>query len=131
MPSWLARLLTLGARWGHCGIYDVERGVVIEALLIRGVVETPIETWYSRYPYYTQVGIDCPDADKALNFARLQVGKPYDYLGAFSVPWRTSWNDLLRWYCSELVEAALAAGGRLRWRLTKHGISPTESWLVL
>jgi hypothetical protein len=43
----------------------------------------------------------------------------------------TAWDNPARWYCSELLEASLAAGGRLRWRLSKRGISPMESWMVL
>lgn len=131
LPSWLTRMLTGGARWSHCGILDVERQVVIEALMWRGVVETPLAHWMLRYPRWERVDITCPNAINALAFARAQRGKGYDYLAVIGVPWRTAWDNPARWYCSELVEAALAAGGRLRWRLTKRGVSPMESWLVL
>lgn len=131
LPSWLTRMFTGGARWSHCGILDHERGVVIEALMFKGVVETPLATWMLRYPSWEQVQIDCPAPGLALGFAREQVGKGYDYLAVVGVPWRTAWDRPDRWYCSELVEAALAAGGRLRWRLSKRGVSPMESWLVL
>lgn len=131
LPSWLTRMLTGGARWSHCGILDHERGVVIEALMFRGVVETPLVDWLLRYPSWEQVAIDCPWPSAALAFAREQVGKGYDYVAVIGVPWRTAWDSPRRWYCSELLEAALAKGGRLRWRLDKRGVSPMESWLVL
>lgn len=131
LPSFLTRFFTGGARWSHCGVYDLSRGVVIEALMFKGVVETPIDVWKKRYPSWEMVRIKCPDELEALNFARAQFGKPYDYIAAFGVPWRTSWDNPNRWYCSELVEAALKAGGRQRWRLEKRGVSPMESWLVL
>lgn len=131
LPSFLTRFFTGGSRWSHCGIVDAERGVVIEALMFRGVVETPMQQWRRRYPSFELVYTACPDPAAALAFARAQVGQRYDYWAAFGVPWRTSWDDPRRWYCSELLEAALAAGGRLRWRLTKRGVSPMESWMVL
>ena len=131
IPSFLTRLFTGGARWSHCAVADEERGVFIEALMFKGVIETPFATWMLKYPSYEVVKIDCPAPITAMNFARAQVGKGYDYLGAVGVPWRTPWHFENRWYCSELVEAALQHGGRLRWRLTKRGVSPMESWLVL
>lgn len=131
LPSWLTRMLTGGARWSHCAILDQSRGVAIEALMFRGVVETPLAHWILRYPSYEVVQIACPVPALAMDFARQQVGKGYDYLGAFGVPWRSPWHHPGRWYCSELVEAALAHGGRLRWRLEARGVSPMESWLVL
>lgn len=131
LPSFLTRFFTGGARWSHCGVVDLERGVIIEAQVWRGVIETPLDEFEAHYPSTEIVRIDCPFPEHALAFARTQVGKPYDYLGAVGVPWRTRWDDPARWYCSELVEAALAAGGRLRWRLDKRGVSPMESWMVL
>lgn len=131
LPSFLTRFFTGGARWSHCGIYDVERGVVIEALMFKGVVETSLNTWCNRYPSHHFVEIDCPNPELGLAYARSQVGKPYDYLAALGVPWRTSWDNPNRWYCSELLEAALDWAGRRRWRLEKRGISPMESWIVL
>lgn len=131
IPSFIARFFTGGARWSHCGIYDPERNTVIEALMFRGVVETPFAEWLMRYPSLERVEIACPNPDVALNFARAQLGKGYDYLAIIGVPWRTAWDNPARWYCSELLEAALAEGGRRRWRLEKRGISPMESWMVL
>lgn len=131
LPSFITRFFTGGARWSHCGIVDYERDVVIEALMFRGVVETRLAQWMLRYPSFTRVEIACPVPALALDFARRQVGSGYDYLAALGVPWRTPWDHPGRWYCSELVEAALAHGGRLRWRLQKRGVSPMESWMVL
>jgi uncharacterized protein YycO len=131
LPSFIARFFTGGARWSHCGLLDVERNVVIEALMFKGVVETPLAHWMLRYPSWERAAIACPNAAGAQAFARAQVGKGYDYLAVLGVPWRTAWDNPARWYCSELIEAALAAGGRQRWRLEKRGVSPMESWMVL
>lgn len=129
IPSFLTRFFTGGARWSHCGL--IVGGDVIEALMFKGVVATPINEWIKRYPSYERVAIECPNPAAAKWFALKQVGKGYDYKAVIGVPWRSPWNHEHRWYCSELVEAALAAGGRLRWRLEKRGVSPMESWLVL
>lgn len=131
IPSFIARFFTGGARWSHCGILDAGRCVVIEALMFKGVVEVPLAEWLLRYPSWEEVQINCPSPSAAMSFARQQVGKGYDYLAAIGVPWRTDWDNPARWYCSELLEASLAAGGRRRWRLEKRGISPMESWMVL
>lgn len=129
LPSFVTRFLTGGARWSHCAIVD--GGHMIEALMLKGVVSTPAGQWASKYPSYDLVQIECPNPDAALTFARDQIGKGYDYLGAIGVPWRAPWHDPRRWYCSELLEAALSVGGRRRWRLEARGVSPMESWLVL
>lgn len=131
LPSFLTRIFTGGARWSHCAIYDAERLEVIEALTFKGVVATPLEEWFQRYPSHQFVEIACENPALGLAFARAQIGKPYDYLAALGVPWRTRWDDPRRWYCSELLEAALDWAGRRRWRLEKRGVSPMESWMVL
>jgi hypothetical protein len=64
-------------------------------------------------------------------WTKAQIGKGYDYAGALGVPFRSHWQDDSCWHCGELIEAALAAGGRMRWRDTKAAISPQESWDVL
>ena len=127
--SEVARLATGNAKWSHCGI--VVGDFVVEARMWFGVVGTPFADWKSRCPHYELATVECPDPKAAEDFAWAQLGKPYDYLGAFSVPFRTHWQDPERWYCSELVEAALIAGGRQRWRDTRSSISPQESWDVL
>jgi uncharacterized protein YycO len=127
--STLARLVTGNAKWSHCGI--VVGDYVIEARLYYGVVGTPINEWKKRCPHFEMVDVECANPDAAHAFAREQVGKGYDYAGAFSVPFRTHWQHPSHWYCSELVEAALYAGGRNRWRDTKQAISPQESWDVV
>lgn len=122
------RFMTGGALWSHCGLVVGDN--VVEAL-IKGVTLTPLTEWKARYPRYDLVEIECPDPEAAEQFAIAQVGKAYDWLGCIGAPWRAHWQDPNRWYCSELVEAAVAAGGRHRWRREKNGISPMDSWNVL
>lgn len=131
LGSFITRLFTGASRWSHCAIVDLHHNVVIEAVLFRGVVETPLVRWLDKYPSHEFVEIECPHPDAAIEFASAQVGKRYDYLGALGAPFRAPWGRNGRWYCSELLESALAAGGRRRWRLDRRGVSPAESYMVL
>lgn len=131
LPSFLTRALTGGANWSHCAAYDWERDIFIEALMFKGVVETPAAEWMARYPSTEVIRIACPQPQKALAFWREQVGKGYDYPGAFSVPFRANWQDDGRWYCSEKLEAGVARGGNPRFHQSDHGVSPHESWNTL
>jgi hypothetical protein len=53
---------------------------------------------------------------KFFAFCKLQMGKPYDVLdiAAFAVGYRRDWRDTDKWFCSELVEAAVEASGFYR-----------------
>ena len=41
------------------------------------------------------------------NVLRDEMGKPYDYIGAYGLAWQRDWEDDSRWYCSELLAWAL------------------------
>lgn len=123
-------LLTKGDTWSHCGVYHPEYGV-IEALTKPGVVPTPLDEWVATYPVFVFLRIAVPDPAAALAFAVDQIGTPYDFGGAFGAflePWRTDWHNPNAWYCSELVEAVIEAGGRRRFREEKGSIRPMESY---
>lgn len=135
LPLTVTKLMTSGDVWSHCGVVapdpESQKIVVVEALMFKGVVKTPIEEWKARYPTFSFVGIDCPDPAAGEEFAIEHAGKKYDYLGMLGAPWRISWDDPERWYCSELVEACVVAAGRNRWRPGKRGIRPMETFLAL
>jgi hypothetical protein len=136
LPLTATKLMTSGDVWSHCGIvvpgeFNEQERFVVEALMFKGVVKTPIDEWMDRYPTFTFVDIECPRPLDGEKFALDQVGHGYDYMGMIGAPWRSSWDDPKRWYCSELLEAALKEAGRNRWREGKRGIRPMESWLVM
>ncbi len=116
--------------WSHCAVIDGV--IVIEALGRRGrVVETPLHEAIERASACEIVEVGCWDPDAALAFARSTVGKPYDWSGLFGFALRErDWQRPDRWYCSEHVEATLAAGGRHRWRPGMHGVSPNQSYFA-
>lgn len=53
------------------------------------------------------------DVDRAAfrTFLKNQVGKKYDWLGAFGLPFRVKTENKKRWFCSELVFKAFAFAG--------------------
>ena len=120
-------------RWGsvsHVGTLTPD-GTVIEALWDRGVVETPLPEFRDRYSRLVFVDTVVPDAVAGLQFARAQLGLPYDRKAIFGNLCRHSWQDPGAWHCAELREAILAAAGRPRFREQTWRISPNQSLMVL
>lgn len=65
-----------------------------------------------------EVTYNVPDAEAGLAWARTQVGKPYDWRGAFGlalVPTR-NWMEPDKWFCFELAAATLVQAGRQDFR---------------
>lgn len=126
LGSIVTRSVDPGARWGHTAFFDRERGVMNEALLFKGVVETDIEEWLDHYPSFQFFAVDVKDARAGTDWQREQLGKGYDYLGATSVPGRNSWQDPHRWYCSEKDGYSLIVAGRNWIRDPQRGIHPHD-----
>lgn len=129
LGSVLVRASSWGGHWGHCGIVTPQ-GTVIEALALGGVVETSRHAFEARATRFEAVEVACPDPDEAIRFARGQIGKPYDWGAILGMVAREPWASRNRWFCSELVEAAIAAGGRRRFRIDAHRITPHQSYIV-
>ena len=62
----------------------------------------------SSYKQVERYEVDAPDS--VIDFAKNQIGKPYDWWGVlnFLAPNR-DWQDPSKWFCSELVAASFAA----------------------
>ena len=56
--------------------------------------------------------VDLPDAagNAILNWARAQIGKPYDYYSLLGIVMRRDWQRPDAWFCSEYVAAAFLKG---------------------
>lgn len=61
---------------------------------------------YSRIERFTADGID-----EAYEWARTQIGKPYDFSAILGMALNRNWRDEDRWFCSELVAAAFEHAG--------------------
>jgi uncharacterized protein YycO len=101
--SLLIKLFTL-SWWSHCAILDGD--FVIDATLASGVRRIPYREWEEHYTYHEAVNFPCANKDKAIEFARAQVGKSYDWLGILSFIFRKNYEDTSKWFCSELVAEA-------------------------
>lgn len=131
LGSFLIRAFTWGSQWSHAGIWDVERDHVIEASASHGVVATPVSEFLEKASEAEIVAIDCPRPELALQYAREQIGKPYDWGAIFGIVFREPWYSDEKWFCFELVEAALMAGGRQRFRKDSNRITGNLSYLTL
>ncbi|MCK4394057.1 VWA domain-containing protein [Candidatus Bipolaricaulota bacterium] len=112
----------LGERAGHVGLY-VGGGRVIEALKV-GVRETSIATWDERTEaMLLDVSATFEVREEAVDFARGQLGKPYDFNWTQKNP---DYNEP-RWYCSELVWAAyFNQGVNLEYTPDQWAVTPSE-----
>lgn len=115
--------------WSHEGIVTPE-GTVIDARMAYGVCERPIDELLAEVSKWAYREWPVPDERAALAWARAQVGKRYDYLGALGMGLRRDWGDPACLLCSEVVEGALQAGGRHRWAHHVERVTPQLSWMV-
>jgi uncharacterized protein YycO len=128
LASLLLRTVTWSS-WSHCAIVTPE-GTVIEAAAPHGVIERSRATFLAGVSKFSEKTIDLPDDAAAIAWARAQIGKPYDWLGALGLAFHREWDNPERWWCSELVEGAAAAGRRPRFVSNAGRVTPQHSWMV-
>lgn len=102
--SLLIRLVTW-SRWHHGAVVTPDGQFVIESVVKKGVVKTPIQEFRKRYSTIDFFTIDCDDK-KAFKFLNAQIGKSYDYSAASSLLFKILPNHEDKWYCFELIAAA-------------------------
>lgn len=128
LGSLLLRFATWSS-WSHVGIVTPDQ-TVIEAAAFHGVVERPLDEFIAGVSRYSVRIIDVPDEAAAIEWARSQVGKGYDWAGVIGLGLRREWDQPQAWFCSELLEAAAAAGGRRRFVHQARRVTPQHSWMV-
>lgn len=130
--SLLIRAAQWWAPWSHVGVLDEERGQVIEARMLHGVIATPAAEFLARYTATERVDVQCPNPAAGLQWARCQVGAGYDY-GAVArfVSKALGRDHALRHHCVELAEAALIAAGRQRYRIPPHRVTVRQSYMTM
>lgn len=103
--------ITTPARASHCLIEDGEH--FIEARMIKGVVRPGRAEALQGSVVVAVREYAVPDASAGLLWARSQIGRPYDYAGAFGLgvaPGR-DWQEDDAWFCFELAAACLTRAG--------------------
>lgn len=121
----LLKLVTLG-EFSHCAIQIGD--YLYEATFSRGVSRTTIEEFNLRYPDRELVAVYGADEEAALAWLEEQVGKDYDYTALTALPFRGSWQDESKWFCSELVAAALKKAKAIRIRVEVGRVTPKDLW---
>lgn len=111
---WLIRLGTLSS-WSHCGVIDGDH--VIDTTFASGVRRIPIKEWKIHYTRYEIVNFPVKNKQDSVAFARNQIGKKYDYLGIVSFIAHRNLEDRDKYFCSELVAAAIGIKYK-PWRLS-------------
>lgn len=93
------------SRWSHAALLLPDGKTIIEAWPGKGVQQKTITDW---------AGVEAFDLDltegqwaNAIAFARSKIGCGYDYLGVARFLTRRERDNPARWFCSELVFAAL------------------------
>ena len=124
--SWLIRLGTF-SQWSHVALLDGD--VVYDATGALGVARRSYAAFAAEYPNHEIAEVVCDDAT-ARAWVVSQLGKDYDYSAIFGIALRTGWASEDKWFCSELVEAALQAGGVRRFREDLSRITPRDVWMV-
>jgi len=96
----------------HCLIRDGE--YMIQASMEGGVIRSLAADAMKHLTTVEEVSYTVDNAEAGLAYARSQVGKPYDFKGAFGLALAPDrdWTAEDKWFCFELAAAALAKAGR-------------------
>jgi uncharacterized protein YycO len=117
--------------WSHVApIIEDEPDCIIDATLFRGVQRRSKSGLLLHASKCEIRHFDCPSPQAAYDFARSQIGKRYDYAGVVGIGLRRDWQQDDAWFCSELFEAMLAAGGNPRFVRNAGRVTVQHSWMV-
>lgn len=128
ISSYLIRLVTL-SKYSHMAVL-LEDGNVIDTTLVSGVRIQSLEKFSEHYVDRTIREVSLPDEKAAVDFLYYQIGKSYDWTALIGIAFRNKWTDDDSWFCSELVEAAIKAGGLDRFVEKLSRIIPQYCWIV-
>lgn len=128
--DWAGRLIRLAtfSRWNHAAI-EID-GKVYESLVFGGVRTISAAGYAGRWKRAESVQVSLPNKQAATDLLTGKIGKPYDWAALFALPFREDWHDPDKWFCSELVAAALERGGKPL-RIKSHRVTPRDLWLAL
>jgi hypothetical protein len=106
----IAALLAQSENFNHCMLID--EGMVYEAVT-KGTRYVRPERAMHKVKAYQEIKILVPNIEAMREFLKDQLGASYDWAGAIGLPILRSdnWQDPNKWWCSELIVAALSAGG--------------------
>jgi uncharacterized protein YycO len=119
------------SRWSHVSVQVSDTLVIDSRALAGGVHYHPVERLLAESSAHEVVDLPLPDEAAALAWLQEQIGRPYDWSAVLGVLWRSvRWDEPDAWFCSELVEGAIVAGGLSRYRAPPARITPELLWVV-
>lgn len=119
--------------WSHVAIImgDEDDTVIDATFKAGGVARRRLSEVIVDSSKHEIVPVACPDPQAAYDWARSQLGRPYDTLGVLGIGLHRNWQDEGAWFCSEFAEAGLAAGGNQRFANRYTGrVTPQHSWML-
>jgi uncharacterized protein YycO len=117
LADWIVRASTF-ADYAHVG-FKLNDGLVLDATPSNGV--TFREAQDDGTTIYFQPLAPKAHIDRAVEWAKLQIGRPYDWSAIAGFVFRRDWHsDDSKWFCSELIEAAFSNAGWPLLRDSKH-----------
>ena len=128
VTGWLIRVFTF-SQWNHVSIEI--GGKVYEARGRTGVTQTGAKGYLNKWAKTDTVQIAAPSPVSAVAFLEAQIGKRYDFGGIVALPFRKPWHSRSKWFCSELVAAALIASGLPKMRVDAYRVTPRDLWIRL
>jgi len=129
VSSLLIRLFT-GSRWSHVACVVDDAHVIDATFKHRGVRLRPLADLLADCSASEACLVPLHDEAAALQWLQAQVGKPYDWTAIVGFVIRSNWADPSRWFCSELAESAVLAGGLQRFRADVARLTPGHVWMV-
>ena len=119
-------------KYSHVGIEIVDEGRVVDATMFRGVAESHIDDFLSRYGQSEALCYNMPNPDGFLKFINEQIGKSYDYTAIAAFPFARDWEKLHSWHCSEMgIKSAVEGGLIEKPRLPKSRLTPRDCYILL
>lgn len=116
------------SQFAHVGFYLSDVKMVLDATPELGVsIRAPSDDETTEY---YRILAPTRAIDAAIAWAKLQVGKPYDWTAIYGMAIRRDWHTNRKWFCSEFVEGAMAQadwplvrGGRYLDRITPRDLA--------
>ena len=87
--------------------------VAYEATMLHGCRAVAVDEAMQGVVLYQDMTVPIKDKQASIAFGKGQVGKGYDFAGAFGIPFLLSedWADWSKWWCSELTFMQIMVGG--------------------
>jgi hypothetical protein len=79
--------------------------------------------------YVEHFELKVKNKNKIEDFLLAQEGKKYDWSAIFGIPFRTKWNNDSKWFCSELITAAVEQDIKLFNEPDKYRITPRDLYI--